>query len=164
MRRVVGNLLLFAFLPGVIVVNAASEKLPKIEKWRALHLLNYQTDEHLAILAEQVPRLAVLGINTLILEVDYGFDFKSHPELRLGASPITRAAARRFAAVCRKNRIRVIPEFQSLGHQSWKQETYPLLKVYPRFDLTPGAFPNNEGIYCREWDPLNPDVYGVVLQ
>jgi hypothetical protein len=66
--------------------------------------------------------------------------------------------------LCRKFNIRLIPEFQSLGHQSWKAETFPLLSVYPAFDLTPGAFPNNEGIYCREWDPLNPEVWRVVFQ
>ena len=57
-----------------------------------------------------------------------------------------------FAALCRKFEIRLIPEFQSVGHQSWKSETFPLLTVYPKFDLTPGPFPNNEEIYCREWD------------
>ena len=104
------------------------------------------------------------GINVIILEVDYNFAFKSHPELRRGTNPITRDGARRFAALCRKFNIRLIPEFQSLGHQSWKAETFSLLSVYPAFDLTPGAFPNNEGIYCREWDPLNPEVWRVVFQ
>jgi hypothetical protein len=72
--------------------------------------------------------------------------------------------ARKFAAACRKLGIRLIPEFQSLGHQSWKGETFPLLTVYPSFDLTPGAFPGNEGLYCREWDPLNPAVTKIVFQ
>jgi hypothetical protein len=51
-----------------------------------------------------------------------------------------------------------------LGHQSWKEQTFPLLTVYPQFDLTPGAFPNNEGIYCREWDPLNPQVWPIIFK
>jgi len=66
--------------------------------------------------------------------------------------------------LCRKRGIRLIPQFQSLGHQSWKQETFPLLTLFPQFDLTPGAFPNNEGIYCGEWDPLNPQVWHIVFQ
>jgi hypothetical protein len=59
--------------------------------------------------------------------------------------------------------VRLIPEFQSLGHQSWEAETFPLLTVYPKLDLTPGAFPNNKDIYCREWDLLNPEVNRIVF-
>lgn len=39
-----------------------------------------------------------------------------------------------------------------------------MLTVYPQFDLTPGAFPKNEGIYCREWDVLNPEVWRIVFK
>ena len=133
------------------------------QPWRAVHLLDYNTDAELDALGQNLEALAKQGINVVILEVDYNFNFKSHPELRRGASPITRDGARRFAALCRKFKIRLIPEFQSVGHQSWKSETFPLLTVYPKFDLTPGAFPNNEGIYCREWDVLNPEVWRVVF-
>src|SRR6185503_309132 len=115
------------------------------KQWRAVHLLDYNTDSALDGLGQNLEALAKQGINVIILEVDYNFDFKSHPELRRGTNPITRDGARRFAALCKKFNIRLIPEFQSLGHQSWKAETFSLLTVYPTFDLTPGAFPNNEG-------------------
>ena len=132
--------------------------------WRALHLLNYNTDADLDALGQNLEALSKQGINVIVLEVDYNFAFKSHPELRHGTSPITRDGARRFAALCKKFGIRLIPEFQSLGHQSWKAETFPLLTKYPQFDLTPGAFPNNDGIYCREWDPLNPQVWPIIFK
>ena len=141
-----------------------SEKSKYSQPWRALHLLDYDTDSALDALGQNLERLAKQGINVIILEVDYNFEFRSHPELRRGTNPITRAGAQRFAALCKKFNIRLIPEFQSLGHQSWKAETFPLLTVYPKFDLTPGAFPNNEGLYCREWDPLNPEVWRVVFK
>ena len=64
---------------------------------------------------------------------------------------------------CRKHGISVIPQFQSFGHQSWAKDTWPLLTKYPELDLTPGAFPGNEGLYCREWDPMNPRVYQIVF-
>ena len=137
-------------------------KRPK--QWRAVHILDYNTDQDLEALGNSLGKLANLGINTLILEVDYNFAFKSHPELRRGSNTITREGARKFAASCRKLGIRLIPEFQSLGHQSWKGETFPLLATYPLFDITPGAFPGNEGIYCREWNPLNPAVTQIVFQ
>ena len=153
-------LLLYAAGASAIL---GSEAKPA-RQWRALHLLNYNTDSDLDALGQNLENLAKQGINVLVLEVDYNFEFKSHPELRHGTAPITRAGARRFVALCRKFDIRLIPEFQSLGHQSWKGETFPLLTAYPAFDSTPGAFPQNEGIYCREWDPLNPEVWQVVFQ
>jgi hypothetical protein len=139
-------------------------KTKPTKPWRALHLLDYNTDSSLDALGQNLETLSKQGINVIILEVDYNFNFKSHPELRRGTTPITKDGARRFAALCKKSSIRLIPEFQSLGHQSWKADTFPLLTVYPKFDLTPGAFPNNEGIYCREWDPLNPEVWPIVFK
>jgi hypothetical protein len=136
----------------------------KIEQWRGLHLLNYDSDKALESLASQVPKLADMGLNVLILEVDYHFLFQSYPKLRQGREPITKEGAAKFAAVCRKNSIRLIPQFQCLGHQSWRANTFPLLTEYPELDLTPGAFPGNKGIYCREWDPLNPKVNEIVFK
>ena len=158
------SVVLFLLLCAAWTPVGASVGSKQSKPWRALHLLDYNSDSALDALGQNLENLAKQGVNVIILEVDYNFAFKSHPELRRGTNPITRDGARRFAALCRKFNIRLIPEFQSLGHQSWKAETFPLLTVYPAFDLTPGAFPNNEGIYCREWDPLNPEVWRVVFQ
>lgn len=155
-------LLLLSIIPQIACGDQpAPPKAP--DKWRALHVIVYKTDKDLDILGSQIPKLAAMGLNVLILEVNYNFQFQAHPELRLGPDPITRAGAQKFAALCRKHRIRLIPEFASLGHQSWKSQTFPLLAIYPRLDLTPGAFPENKGIYCREWDPLNPQVNRIVF-
>jgi hypothetical protein len=137
---------------------------PKAQQWRALHLIGYNTDKDLERLGGQVPKLAEMGLNVLILEVNYHFQFQAYPKLRDGQAPITADGAKKFAAVCRKRHIRLIPQFQCLGHQSWKEVTFPLLTVYPELDLTPGAFPKNRGIYCREWDPLNPKVNEIVFK
>jgi hypothetical protein len=148
----------------VPMAQAKQARLPKPgEPWRALHLLKFQTDEDLALLEGQLPALVGRGINVLILEVDYAFEFRTHPELRYGTKPITRQGARRLVKACKRHRIHVIPEFQSFGHQSWEAETYPLLTRYPELDLTPGAFPGNKGIYCREWDPMDPRVNQIVF-
>jgi hypothetical protein len=142
----------------------APKSAKKAAPWRALHLINITTDKDLDLLASQVPRLAEMGLNTIILEVNYNFLFRSDPRLRQGKEPITPEGAARTAAVCRKHGIRLIPQFQCLGHQSWKGHTFPLLTVYPELDLTPGAFPGNKGIYCREWDPLNPKLNAIVFK
>jgi hypothetical protein len=128
-----------------------------------LHVIVFTNDNDLDILGRQIPKLAALGVNVLILEVDYNFAFQSHPELRASKNGITAAGAGRLAALCKKHGVRLIPGFQCLGHQSWQGQTFPLLTAYPKLDLTPGAFPNNQGIYCREWDPLNPEVNKIVF-
>ena len=147
----------------IAVPAAAADKRVTAEPWVALHLLGYQNDSDLEAIEGQLPGLAARGVNVLVLEVDYGFAFRSHPELRIAENVVTRAGARRFVAAGRKHGIKVIPEFQCLGHQSWAKDTWPLLTKYPAFDLTPGAFPQNEGIYCREWDPSNPRVLETVF-
>jgi hypothetical protein len=136
---------------------------PARGQWRGLHLTAYGSDADLEALAVQLPVLAGMGVNVLILEVNYNFDFQSHPELRAGDHPITRDGAGRFAKACRRAGVRLIPQFNCLGHQSWSNRTFPLLTRYPDLDLTPGAFPDNKGLYCREWDPLNPKVNQIVL-
>jgi Glycosyl hydrolase family 9/Cellulase N-terminal ig-like domain/Glycosyl hydrolase family 20, catalytic domain len=151
------------FLLAVAVGDPPHPPAP-LASWRALHLLDYNTDVELDALGARVPSLAAAGINVLILEVDYNFAFVKHPELRRGRSPITPEGARRFAEQCQRSGVRLIPEFQSLGHQSWEKETFPLLATHPDFDLTPGAFPANQGLYCREWDPLNPEVTRIALE
>jgi hypothetical protein len=162
----IGSLLfaLMIMLPRAAAVEDKPKPAPKAGQWRALHVLSYNTDKDLEVLGAQIPKLAEMGLNVLILEVDYHFQFESYPKLRDGKTPITKEGAGKFAELCRKHGIRLIPQFQCLGHQSWKETTFPLLTVYPEFDLTPDAFPKNQDIYCREWDPLNPKVNEVVFK
>ncbi len=158
MRHLLMLVSLLITLPAVAAEKRAKADAP----WVAVHLLGFQNDADLESIESQLPDLAARGVNVLVLEVDYGFKFRSHPELRIAEKVMTRAGARRFVAAGKKHGIRVIPQFQSLGHQSWAKDTWPLLTKYPALDLTPGAFPQNEGIYCREWDPMNPRVYEIV--
>lgn len=146
---------------GCVSHRVQRDALPFV---RGLHVIHFETDQDLEKLGEQIPLLAEQGVNTLFLEVNYAFNYQSHPELRMGESPITREGARRLARICRRNHVRLIPQFQCLGHQSWKEKTFPLLLAYPEFDLTPGAYPNNKDIYCREWDPTNPRVHPMIFE
>jgi hypothetical protein len=175
MRKVTCIAALLIFAAGFLLAGEDSKadpnprasegkKTPELKQWRGLHLLNYDNDKDLERLATQVPKLAEMGLNVLILEVDYHFRFQSYPKLRQGRELITPEGTAKLMAVCRKNGIRLIPLFQCLGHQSWAKETFPLLTVYPELDLTPGAFPGNKDIYCREWDPTNPKVNEIVFK
>jgi hypothetical protein len=113
-------------------------------------------------LAEQAPRLAALGANLLIVEVNYSYAFTSHPELQ-AQDPIDRRHAQSLLQACQREGIRLVPQFQCLGHQSWAETTFPLLARYPEFDETPGQFPENKGIYCRSWCPQHPQVNPIVF-
>jgi hypothetical protein len=129
--------------------------------WLGVHLAAH-TDEQAAALAEQLPRLKSVGVNVVIVEVDYSFDFQSHPELRPGRF-MTRAGAKQLVNIARPLGIRLIPQINCLGHQSWSRNTGELLRHFPQFDETPGQYPDNEGIYCRSWCPLHPEVNGVIF-
>lgn len=132
------------------------------ENWRAVHL-RCGNRKSFDSVTGQLPQLARLGVNTIIMEVNYGFEYSTHPELIAADNPITADDAGRLVELCHNESIRLIPHFQCLGHQSWAENTGPLLTVYPELDIAPGAFPENAGIYCREWDPLNPRVLEIVL-
>ena len=129
--------------------------------WCGIHL-GLQHDEQVGALIAQVPTLAGMGLNVLIPEVNYGFAYDSHPDLR-GDDPVTPERAHALAAVCRDHGVRLIPQFQCLGHQSWAKETAPLLTVYPEFDETPCEYPDNEDIYCRSWCPQHPEVNLIIF-
>src|SRR5436853_6975498 len=60
--------------------------------WRGVHL-GLHSDEQIGALTAQLPKLSKLGVNVLVVEVNYAFDFQSHPEIRPGQF-ITKARAR----------------------------------------------------------------------
>ncbi len=125
-----------------------------------------EVDEFIKFINEE---LAPRSVNTLILRVDYNYQYKSHPELRDSVA-LSASDVKRLVAVCRKNGIQIIPQVNLLGHQSWAGKTGNLLKVYPQFDETPlvkmpekYVWPNADGLYCRSYCPLNPDVHAIVF-
>ncbi len=112
-------------------------------------------------LMDEMPALAARGVNLIVAEINYNFEYVSHPDLRT-EDPVSKAYVRRLVKKARSLGIRMLPEFQSLGHQSWDSRTFPLLVKHPEFDETPGAYPGNKDIYCRSWCPLHPGVMPIV--
>jgi hypothetical protein len=113
--------------------------------------------------------LAAKGINTLILMVEFNFQYESHPELR-DSDALSKRDVRKIVEACRGNNIRIIPQIDLLGHQSWDNRPGNLLRVHPEFDETPlikmpdkYVWPNSDGLYCKSYCPLNPDVHKVVF-
>ena len=71
---------------------------------------------------------------------------------------------------CKKNNIRIIPQINLLGHQSWANHTGKLLKTYPQFDETPGVkmpekyvWPNADNLYCKSYCPLHPELHPILF-
>ena len=64
--------------------RAPVAQAPAMDQVIAIHLLSWTSDSLLVELGKVVPALASKGVNLLVLEVDYSFDFQSHPELRSG--------------------------------------------------------------------------------
>jgi hypothetical protein len=112
--------------------------------------------------------LAPRGVNTLILRVDFNYQYQSHPELRDG-NALSTGQVKELVRAAREQQIRIIPQINLLGHQSWANRTGNLLRVYPEFDETPWvqmpekyAWPNPDRLYCKSYCPLHPDVHRVV--
>jgi len=148
--------------PGCAPSKPEFVPTPHDVTWFGVHVLVENKKDARALLAE-IPHLAELGVNLLIAEVDYNYEYVSHPELR-GPDPISAETAKMMVDLCRSLGIRLIPEFQSLGHQSWDDKTFALLTQYPEFDETPGLYPGNKGIYCWSWCPLHPDLPRIINQ
>jgi len=127
-----------------------------------------ETDADARVLAGEVPALAKRGVNLLVCEVDYWYEYASHPELRM-ENAITQETVKTLVAACRAKGIRLVPQFQSLGHQSWAEKTFPLLIKYPQLDETPNKYAGNKGVdpwgtefYCRSWCPLHPELPAII--
>ena len=113
--------------------------------------------------------LAPRSVNTLILRVDYDYQYESHPELR-DSLALSKKEVKKLVEACKKDNINIIPLVDLLGHQSWAGKTGNLLRVYPQFDETPlvrmpekYVWPNADGLYCKSYCPLHPDVHKIVF-
>lgn len=113
--------------------------------------------------------LAPNGINTLVLMVNFNYEYESYPNLRDEES-LSKRDVKKLVRTARKNEIRIIPHINLLGHQSWASRVNNLLREYPQFDETPSVkmpeeykWPNDDGLYCKSYCPLHPDVHEVVF-
>jgi hypothetical protein len=113
--------------------------------------------------------LAPRKVNLLVLRVDFGYQYRSHPEL-VDENALSNADVKKIVAACKAAGIRIAPQINLLGHQSWAGRTGRLLAVYPQFDETPWVnmpekyeWPNADGLYCKSYCPLHPDVHKIVF-
>lgn len=120
--------------------------------------------------------LAKKGINLIVLQIRYRYQFKHYPECR-GYDPLSKADVDKLLAVCKKNNIKLIPKMNLLGHQSGipnspsdgilhgHHEIIPdmkdaLLRSYPEFDEQQHE---DAVFYGRTICPTNPLVKPVLF-
>jgi hypothetical protein len=113
--------------------------------------------------------LATRGVNTLILRVDFNYQYEHHPELRDSVA-LSKSDVKKLVAACKAAEIRLIPQINLLGHQSWAGTVYNLLRIYPQFDETPHVkmpekyeWPNPDGLYCKSYCPRHPDLHEIIF-
>lgn len=145
--------------------SASEEQLPV----RGLCIAAPQPDEVKDFVKFINNELGPRQVNTLILRVDFNYEFESHPELR-SDNPLTKKDVEKLVDASRRHGITLIPQINLLGHQSWATQVGKLLDVYPQFDETPWVqmpaeykWPNEDGLYCKSYCPLHPEVHGVVF-
>jgi hypothetical protein len=122
-----------------------------------------------AFIAFMEEELVPGGINTLVLRIDYNYAYNSYPNLR-DENPLSSDQVKQLVSAAREHGIRLIPQINLLGHQSWAGSVGKLLKEYPGFDETPSVmmpehyeWPNEDGLYCKSYCPLHPELHQVVF-
>jgi hypothetical protein len=146
--------------------DASRKPFPDPGRWRGVHVMAWGLaggSEGLVPLRRAVDEvLAPLGVNVIVLEVGYNFEYKSHPELTQ-TKFVTRKDVKELLAVCRKHGIRLIPQLNCLGHQSWRNTLYPLLTQYRDLEEKPNDTPDKPWTSLRSWCPLHPKVNPIVF-
>ena len=169
MKQLFLSVFCFCFWQVTVGQDKSTEKIDKALPVRGLAIAVPSVQGVDAFLQFIENELAPAHFNLLVLRVDWKYAYESHPELR-APNPLSKADVKKIVEVCKKHRIKIAPQLNLLGHQSWAKTTDNLLRVYPEFDETPNIktedyddFPNQWGLYCKSYCPLHPDVHKVVF-
>src|SRR5688500_14507950 len=121
MKKVLFKLLLFIFFINGASKSHAQTKLDSLLPVRGFAIgvpSPTLVDSFINFIRNE---LAPRKINTLLLRIDYNYNYKSHPEL-VGGSTLSEAEVKKIVAVCKQNNVRIIPQINLLGHQSWASQ------------------------------------------
>ncbi|HOZ49078.1 MAG TPA: family 20 glycosylhydrolase [Candidatus Hydrogenedentes bacterium] len=148
---------------GMMVAGCATTRggaLRGDEAWRGVHVYVSNRAE-LPMLHRALREVfAPAGVNVLVLEVDYAFQFASHPELA-SSKGLTKEDAHALAALCRELGIRLIPEFNCFGHQGSRPNI--LLSKYPELMVPKAPDYESPSHYHVSWNPLDPKTNEIVF-
>jgi hypothetical protein len=107
--------------------------------------------------------LAKCGINTIVLGVGYGFEFKCHPEV-VEQPALSHENAKRIASVCRDNGMRLVPQMNLFGHQSSGPDKQPrgIIRAYPDMEEIHDGEIVYQRCLCLTHPELRPLVYSLI--
>ena len=129
---------------------------------RGIHVM-FNGQRNLAALERLIGEIMPsLGMNWLIAEVNGHYQYASHPEAA-EADGIGKKEARRLAKMARDNGVNLVPMYNCLGHQSWKDKPAALLRSHPEFNEAPDVDATAKEFYCMSWCPNHPEVNPIVL-
>lgn len=109
--------------------------------------------------------LAPLGVNLLLLRINYQFDFRSVDKMEASwGFPLS--SVQKLEAVCEKNHIQLVPHLELFGHQSAGAPEFSptaLLKNYPEYDEAAGKS-NSVNYGYRSYCPLHPELHTILFR
>ncbi|MCK5135539.1 MAG: family 20 glycosylhydrolase [Bacteroidales bacterium] len=156
-------------LLSVLICTLSWAEIPDLPEIRGLCIAAPGLDRLEQFLTFMENDLAPNGINTLILRIDFNYEYDTYPNLR-DTGALSKEEVKRLVHTARDNGIQLIPQINLLGHQSWHTELTNLLKEYPEFDENPSVvlperyeWPNEDGLYCKSYCPLHPEIHKVVF-
>ena len=105
------------------------------------------------------------GVNLLILQFHYYYQFQRHPEIG-GGGACGAPEVQRLVKACRESGIRLIPQVNCLGHQDmpYAPGAKTLLDAYPAFNEAPhipAGTRGQKGVRC--YCPRHPDLHRVMF-
>lgn len=162
-------LLLLVFV--LLIINSGNAQVPldSILPVRGLCISLPSPDRLADFISFMKNELAPNHINTLILRVDYNYEYESYPNLR-DSIALSKKQVKELVKAAKESSIKLIPQINLLGHQSWANHPEKLLEQYPQFDETPWVkfpekyvWPNPDKLYCKSYCPLHPDVHKVLF-
>lgn len=106
--------------------------------------------------------LVPMGVNTIVLRVNYQFGFLTIPEVAITWG-LSADSARYLDHICKKNGVDIIPHLELFGHQSSGSPNYnptTLLQAYPEYDECFGK-PVSSIYGYRSYCPSNPAVQKI---
>lgn len=148
-------------------------------KTKGIVLTSPQPYNHeIPLVAEFIERvLAPSGVNLIVLQMRYRYQFKKHPECQ-GFDPLSYEDVKFLLNVCRRNGIRLVPKMNLIGHQSGLHNKpqdgilhghptegipdFPdgLLRAYPFLDETPEK---ETVLYARSLCPTHPLLPSILF-
>ena len=158
-------------LPILFTISVQSQaKLDSILPVRGLSIAAPNSDGLERFIRFVDEELSAMKVNTIIFRVDYRYQYKSHPEL-VEENALSEEDIKQIVAISKKHNIQLVPQINLLGHQSWHSSVSKLLELYPQFDETPHIslpkeykWPNDDGLYCKSYCPLHPEVHTIVFE